>query len=44
MRGARLLAFVLWPACLGGPALAVPCEGSFEAWLESFRRRGILND
>jgi lytic murein transglycosylase len=37
MRGARLLAGLLWLACLGGPALAVPCGGSFEAWLESFR-------
>jgi membrane-bound lytic murein transglycosylase B len=34
----RLLASVLACALSAAPALAVPCGGNFEAWLESFRR------
>ena len=37
MRGARLLASALWLAGLAGPALAVPCGGEFETWLEAFK-------
>ncbi len=43
--GARWSAAVLVCALSAGPALAVPCGGQFETWLESFKReaagRGI---
>ena len=38
MRGARLLASVVWLAALAGTALAVPCGGNFETWLDSFQQ------
>ena len=44
MRGARLLACVVWLACLSGRALAVPCGGEFETWLDSFRREAAAKD
>jgi lytic murein transglycosylase len=43
--GARWSAAVLFCTLSAGPALAVPCGGQFETWLESFKReaagRGI---
>jgi lytic murein transglycosylase len=45
-RGQRFLSAALGLACLmtAGPALAVPCGGPFETWLEGFRREAAGKD